>query len=93
MVHVLLKDMYILKSYLAIGNNNTSSIEGIKTLEPTFGLPARWIDENQRSNAKSAGYTVVGSRNNVTYTYHRDAEKKCTGNDNKIRNGKNGKEC
>ncbi|MDP4179468.1 MAG: flagellar biosynthesis protein FlhA [Bacillota bacterium] len=34
-------------------------IEGIRTIEPAFGLPAVWINENQRDKAEIMGYTVV----------------------------------
>ncbi len=34
-------------------------IEGIKTTEPTFGLPAVWIPGNKKQEAQVAGYTVV----------------------------------
>ncbi|NLI60966.1 MAG: flagellar biosynthesis protein FlhA [Clostridiales bacterium] len=34
-------------------------IQGIDTVEPAFGLPAKWIDEDQRENAELMGYTVV----------------------------------
>ncbi|ONI44522.1 flagellar biosynthesis protein FlhA [Candidatus Epulonipiscioides gigas] len=34
-------------------------IEGIKTIEPAFGLPALWINEAQREKAEIRGYTVV----------------------------------
>jgi len=34
-------------------------LEGEKTTEPTFGLPAMWIDESQREEALFRGYTVV----------------------------------
>lgn len=34
-------------------------IEGIKTTEPAFGLPAVWISEAQRDKAEMLGYTVV----------------------------------
>lgn len=34
-------------------------IEGEETTEPTFGLPARWIDEKTREEASFNGYTVV----------------------------------
>lgn len=34
-------------------------IEGIKTFEPTFGLPAIWINENLADKAEMLGYTVV----------------------------------
>ncbi len=34
-------------------------LEGIKTTEPAFGLPALWIQEGQRDKAEMLGYTVV----------------------------------
>jgi flagellar biosynthesis protein FlhA len=34
-------------------------LEGIKTTEPAFGLPAVWINENQKERAEMMGYTVV----------------------------------
>lgn len=37
----------------------TETIEGIETIEPAFGLPAVWIDENDKENAQILGYTVV----------------------------------
>ncbi len=36
-------------------------LEGIKTTEPAFGLPAIWISEGQRDRAEMYGYTVVDS--------------------------------
>ncbi|MDW7995579.1 MAG: flagellar biosynthesis protein FlhA [Gemmatales bacterium] len=38
---------------------NRPPIEGEATTEPAFGLPARWISENQRQAALLAGYMVV----------------------------------
>jgi flagellar biosynthesis protein FlhA len=37
----------------------TTSVEGIATKEPAFGLPAWWIPTEQRDRASTAGYTVV----------------------------------
>ncbi len=34
-------------------------IDGEPTEDPTFGLPARWVDADDRYRAESAGYTVV----------------------------------
>lgn len=34
-------------------------IEGIDTIEPAFGLPAKWISEEEREKAEIFGYTVV----------------------------------
>ncbi|MEH7382540.1 flagellar biosynthesis protein FlhA [Bacillus sp. JJ1533] len=35
------------------------SIEGIDTVEPSFGLPAKWISEDMKDQAEMQGYTVV----------------------------------
>ncbi|CAH0346174.1 flagellar biosynthesis protein FlhA [Bacillus sp. CECT 9360] len=35
------------------------SIEGIDTVEPSFGLPAKWISEEMKEQAEMMGYTVV----------------------------------
>ena len=35
------------------------SIEGIDTIEPSFGLPAKWITEEVKEEAEMLGYTVV----------------------------------
>jgi len=45
--------------YLAMNPNGDIEIEGIKTKEPAFGLPAVWIDENNREKAEALGYTIV----------------------------------
>lgn len=34
-------------------------LEGIDTIEPAFGLPAKWINEQEREKAEILGYTVV----------------------------------
>ena len=34
-------------------------IPGIDTVEPAFGLPAKWVDEEHRERAELMGYTVV----------------------------------
>ncbi len=34
-------------------------LEGIDTQEPAFGLPAKWINEQEREKAEIYGYTVV----------------------------------
>ena len=35
------------------------SLEGTETKEPSFGLPAFWIEKTQRQHAQTLGYTVV----------------------------------
>jgi flagellar biosynthesis protein FlhA len=37
----------------------SEQIAGLEATEPAFGLPARWIEENQRTVAEKRGYTVV----------------------------------
>ncbi|KHD38290.1 flagellar biosynthesis protein FlhA [Clostridium acetobutylicum] len=39
--------------------NENSDIKGIRTIEPTFGLPAMWINKDQREDAEIRGLTVV----------------------------------
>ena len=36
-----------------------NEIHGEKTVDPTFGVPAIWISEDQRGDAERAGYAVV----------------------------------
>ncbi len=36
-----------------------STLNGIETTEPAFGLPAVWISEVQRSEAELSGYTII----------------------------------
>jgi len=35
------------------------TVEGIDTIDPSFGMPARWIATNKRVEAESLGYVVV----------------------------------
>ena len=45
---------------LAIASDETAdSLDGQETTEPSFGLPAYWIDSEQRGDAELRGYTVV----------------------------------
>lgn len=46
--------------WLAINPGNASGkLNGTQTQDPTFGLPATWIDGSQRDQAQAMGYTVV----------------------------------
>ena len=46
--------------YLGINPGGVSEeIPGERTVDPTFGLPAVWISEENRDRAERAGYTVV----------------------------------
>src|SRR5690606_26814466 len=42
------------------------TLPGESTVEPTFGLPAMWIDEQYREEANFKGYTVVDAPTVVT---------------------------
>ena len=45
---------------LAIDPGNVQGkVEGVETKDPTFGLPAIWVVEDQRQAAKAAGYTLI----------------------------------
>ena len=39
----------------------TKNLPGEATTEPTFGLPAKWLAQNERARAEAAGCTVVDS--------------------------------
>ena len=46
--------------YLAMDpGTGEGTVEGIDTIEPAFGLPAKWIRESEREKAEIFGYTVV----------------------------------
>jgi flagellar biosynthesis protein FlhA len=34
-------------------------VDGIETIEPAFGLPAKWISEDKKVKAEIAGYTLI----------------------------------
>ena len=45
---------------------NPINIEGNDTVEPTFGLKAKWIDKSMQDEAESLNYTVVDSVTVIT---------------------------
>ena len=48
--------------YLAINPGGiTTPLIGTATIDPAFGLPAHWIDEQQKETAQMVGFTVVDS--------------------------------
>ncbi|WP_182188477.1 flagellar biosynthesis protein FlhA [Pectinatus frisingensis] len=54
------KGELLLDHYLAMNSGTVvEEIDGIKTTEPAFGLPAIWVTEAQREQAELNGYTVV----------------------------------
>lgn len=53
----------IVDRFLAMNPGNVKEkIMGFETKEPTFGLPAIWINENDKDRAQVAGYTVVDAQ-------------------------------
>ncbi|MGQ9024799.1 flagellar biosynthesis protein FlhA [Bacillus licheniformis] len=53
------KGELLLDHFLAMSPTGEDEIEGIDTIEPSFGLPAKWIPESQKDQAEMLGYTVV----------------------------------
>ncbi|MCI2255449.1 flagellar biosynthesis protein FlhA [Domibacillus sp. PGB-M46] len=50
----------LLDHYLAMSPGEEDDlVEGIDTIEPSFGLPAKWITEDAKEQAEIFGYTVV----------------------------------
>lgn len=50
----------MLERTLAIHNGGEQlPLKGIETREPTYGLPAVWIDDSERETARAARYTLV----------------------------------
>jgi len=53
-------------------------IEGVETIEPAFGLPARWIQEGDKDRAELLGYTVIDAAS-VLITHLTETLKKISG--------------
>src|SRR5699024_7640992 len=50
----------LLDHFLAMAPDiDNDDLDGIDTKEPAFGLPAKWISENNKDEAELSGYTVV----------------------------------
>ncbi|MBS4198972.1 flagellar biosynthesis protein FlhA [Bacillus sp. FJAT-49732] len=49
----------LLDHYLAMSPGGEDTLDGIDTIEPSFGLPAKWITEEVKEQAEILGYTVV----------------------------------
>ncbi|MBR5486048.1 MAG: flagellar biosynthesis protein FlhA [Oscillospiraceae bacterium] len=50
----------LIDHYLAlIPAINDDSIDGIDTVDPAFGIPAKWISDDQKVKAEMAGYTLI----------------------------------
>ncbi len=65
--------------YLAMDPGGTAApIAGIETVEPAFGLPARWIAEGDKDRAELLGYTVIDAAS-VLITHVTEVLKKIAG--------------
>jgi len=53
------KGNVMIDHFLVINPDDRIDLEGVKTIEPTFGLPAIWISAREKEKAEVAGYTVV----------------------------------
>ncbi len=54
------KGEVMLDHVLALSTSDVKGkLQGIETIEPTFGLPAVWIPESEREKAELLGYTTV----------------------------------
>ncbi|MEG1874197.1 MAG: flagellar biosynthesis protein FlhA [Angelakisella sp.] len=50
----------LIDHYLALAPADaTEDIEGIDTIEPAFGIPAKWISEENKARAELADYTLI----------------------------------
>lgn len=70
---ILIKGVQVTKGSVMMGrflamNPGTveREMEGIKTIEPTYGLPAVWVTANMKQDAQLAGYTVVDPATVIT---------------------------
>ncbi|MCI8622839.1 MAG: flagellar biosynthesis protein FlhA [Provencibacterium sp.] len=46
--------------YLALAPSDVEdTVDGIETVEPAFGIPAKWISEDKKIKAELAGYTLI----------------------------------
>ncbi|MDN3427910.1 flagellar biosynthesis protein FlhA [Microbacterium sp. APC 3898] len=50
----------MLDHYLAMSPGiDDEAVEGIETVEPAFGMPALWVNEDMKEEAEMAGYAIV----------------------------------
>ncbi|MFQ6615061.1 MAG: flagellar biosynthesis protein FlhA, partial [Fidelibacterota bacterium] len=49
----------MINSYLVLNPGEDMDFDGVRTQEPTFGLPAMWVSEQDREKAEVAGYTTI----------------------------------
>ena len=50
----------LIDHYLALApDTKVDTIDGIDTVEPAFGIPAKWISQDKKIKAELAGYTLI----------------------------------
>ena len=49
----------MLGHYLLLNPDKKITLRGVKTTEPTFGLPAMWIADSDKEKAEMLGYSVI----------------------------------
>ncbi|MEM1485273.1 flagellar biosynthesis protein FlhA [Oscillospiraceae bacterium PP1C4] len=50
----------LIDHYLALAPSDIEdTLDGIETIEPAFGIPAKWISEDKKVKAEFAGYTLI----------------------------------
>ncbi|MEG0616532.1 MAG: flagellar biosynthesis protein FlhA, partial [Oscillospiraceae bacterium] len=50
----------LMDHFLALAPDSAAEpIDGIDTIEPAFGIPAKWISEDKKAKAEVAGYTLI----------------------------------
>jgi flagellar biosynthesis protein FlhA len=70
---ILIKGVQVAKGGVMMGRLLAMSpgavereVDGIRTIEPTYGLPAVWITTNAKQEAQMSGYTVVDPATVIT---------------------------
>ncbi|HGY55140.1 MAG TPA: flagellar biosynthesis protein FlhA [Caldithrix abyssi] len=49
----------IMDHFMVVNPDKSMQLKGVEMNEPTFGLPALWVDEREREKAEMSGMTVV----------------------------------
>lgn len=49
----------LIDHYLALAPGDEDTIDGIDTIEPAFGIKAKWISEDKKVKAELLGYTLI----------------------------------
>ena len=68
----------LLDHYLAMSPGDDDSIEGIDTIEPSFGLPAKWITEISKRRSRNTWLYSRRSTKCCIHSYDGNYSKQCT---------------